>query len=182
MSVTECHREKAAGIFARMQVGKVSSFANFRRNRQRSSSTSTTLYRVRRAVRTWSSRKRRRMGANVAIANTESRIWPIDEHNYIWRWPIQRAKVKFVHVSTENISQTVRDIGQMLQLSTSANLEFTHTDNRLAYLHVTSGSSKGQSHRHVYLDCEYFRKMATRRAKRRTGRIDLYPNNDLNHI
>ena len=41
------------------------------------------------------------------ISKTKNRRWPFDWYIYIWSWPILKIKVKVLHTSTVNISQTV---------------------------------------------------------------------------
>ena len=44
---------------------------------------------------------------NIAIVNTESHMWPLDWHVYIWPWSILKGRVKVMHILTVNILQTV---------------------------------------------------------------------------
>ena len=48
--------------------------------------------------------------ANAPVSKQiESGIWAFDRHTYIWPWPIRKAKVKVMRISTVYILQTVRD-------------------------------------------------------------------------
>ena len=88
---------------------------------------------------------------NVAIANTESRIWAFDWHTYIWRWPILNVRVKVMRISTI-ISRKRWQIGRTLLLSTPRK---SHVAFQLAYLHLTLVYFKGQGQGHAYFNCWY---------------------------
>ena len=55
------------------------------------------------------SRKRWQIGQTLLLPNTGSHTWSFDGHIYIWPWPILKVNNKAMHLSNENISQTVKD-------------------------------------------------------------------------
>ena len=66
------------------------------------------------------------------IANTESRVWPLNWHIYIWSGPILKIRVNIILISTVTISRTVTD-RQTLLLPTNRK---SHKAFSLAYLYL----------------------------------------------
>ena len=69
---------------------------------------------------------------NIAIANTDSRMWPLDLHIYVCPWFILKVRVKVIHVSTINISPTVTYRAKITLLLTTHRKSYV--EFRLAYL------------------------------------------------
>ena len=52
----------------------------------------------------------------------ECRMWLSDWHIYIWPWLILKVKVKVMHISAVNISQTVTDKTNITNANTESRM------------------------------------------------------------
>ena len=69
---------------------------------------------------------------NDVSAKTWSCIWSFGWHIYVWPWPA--LKVKVMYLSTEDISETVKEGANIASIANIYEVKYSLS---LAYLHLT---------------------------------------------
>ena len=90
-------------------------------------------------------------GTNIAISDTESDMWPLERHIYIWPCPILKVKVKIIHFRLR-ISRKRWQIVQTLLAPTNIK---SKTAFALTYLRLTLAHFKLEDQSHAHFNWLY---------------------------